>query len=163
MAPRIACCHEVADSGLGEVRVFESLVVEFRRSPAVGDVLGVLARVLLGCEQVTHAVAVRLNEQDAGRGCERVGPLDVEAYLEIPVRVRNRQVAPTGLVDLFEVEARRRSRPVGALQGQAVLRAERVQIAHRIRIVVGVHDPDGLARAGSGGRRVSIDVLDRAG
>ena len=79
--------REIADTGLGEVRVTGRLAGELRRPPAVGDVLRVVGRVLLGREQVRGVVAGGLDEQDVGRGGKRMGPLDVEAYLKVPVRV----------------------------------------------------------------------------
>ena len=153
---------EVADAGLVEVRVRGRLVGELARAPAVGDVAGVLGRVLLGRAQARDVVVVRLDEKDARRRREGVRPLDVETDLEAPTGVANRKEASTRLVHLGEIETGRRGGPTGALQGKAVLGAEGVQVAGRVRVVVGVDDGDRLTRAGGQGGREAVDGLDHA-
>ena len=91
-----------------------------------------------------------------------MGPLDVEAYLEVPSRVVGRQGAAPGLVHLGELEAGRRRRGARALERQAVLGTEGVQVGGSARVVIGVHDGDRATGTRARGGGEAVGALDRA-
>ena len=109
--------------------------------PAVGDVLRVRPRVVLGRVHVGQQIVLRFDQEDVRAGRDRVRPLDVEARLQSPPLVAARVLRASGLIDLREASVRSRT------GREAERRREHGEIGFGFVVVVRVDDCDRATRA----------------
>ncbi len=136
--PAIARGRHEGHARVAEIAVVRRFARELTAAPAQRDHAGMAGRVTHGRQKIGITGRGRLHQQNLRPRRDGVRPLDIEGLLQLPParRVGRRQAGAAILVDAGD-----------GRRGQTELGAEGVQVRLDVRVVIGIHDRNRLARA----------------